>query len=994
MLLRWYSKQNLKNKLSLILLVTLLLVVGILGLYFEYFLRSNYTAKAQHQIDFAFNKISIDLKLTEDKLQKGIAFIQDDEMMIASLELINTYQDKNNYNIFLIDEEKKSIAQQLFEQVKLSFNDSIALYDTNQDLIAYVIKTSHGYRLNLISYENQKPIVYSRLEGEGEFYRVPTTFFRLIPFHHVINYKDPNLYSKGVVSYNKNNNELIVTAHKTLLDRSTHRFVAHIEMSNRVGNRYFEELSKDLNMVIYSSSNIRFKMLASSLLDDTKSVQIIDEAKVYRGCSYVDTKDGIFYLLADLDKTFELDSLHKNRIVFLAIILFLTLAAIIFLQFLFNRQIAVPLWGLMKQIKRIKNQDYDTDITIRTGDELELISNSMNQLSQTVRDREKMLTSMLELSPIAVRIAKNKGSDVVFSNTAYNQLIEADSSSGTTPTNYYANPQEYLDIMATLEQNINIYNRLVQLNIHGQTKWALASYSMIEYMSEPMILGWFYDITHEREVSERLNYALKGSNDGLWDWNMQTNEVYYSPRWLEMLGYHHDEFPQTLETWIQLVNPEDKEKALSDVTDYLEGKCDKFEIEFRMKHKEGHWVDILSRARLAKDDNGNIMEPHRLVGTHVDISDRKEFENRIREQKQEFETIFNLSKDGIAILDLESNFLDFNNAYLEMTGFSREELLTKSCLGLTIPEDVPRSMEALKTVIENGSMSDYEQTCLVKGGKQVIIKMGMILMPDKQRLLITTKDVTEIIRERDFVDTIFDTAKTIMAVIDKEGRMIRFNKSAEEFTQYTKQEVASEPFFWARFLAQEQQKRVIDMFNATLLGETQTRYINDWVSKNGEIRTFDWSNAQIRDAKNETQYLITVGVDITEQRKIAESLLLAKEKAEIANSAKSEFLANMSHEIRTPLNGVLGLTELVLKTDLNPQQRDYLEKAKTSSKALLYVINDVLDYSKIEAGKLDLEHRVFGLESVMKNIVDLFEYQANQKGISLNILAPGAKTFE
>ena len=144
---------------------------------------------------------------------------------------------------------------------------------------------------------------------------------------------------------------------------------------------------------------------------------------------------------------------------------------------------------------------------------------------------------------------------------------------------------------------------------------------------------------------ERFNLAMQASNDGIFDWNLINNEIYYSPAWKKMLGYEEEELPNDFSVWETTTNPEDVKKSWELQRKLINKQIDRFVIEFRMKHKEGHWIDVLSQAEAVFDNRGTAV---RIVGTHTDITKRKQAELALKESEQRFRSLVNTINSGVA----------------------------------------------------------------------------------------------------------------------------------------------------------------------------------------------------------------------------------------------------------------------------------------------------------------------------------------------------------
>jgi PAS domain S-box-containing protein len=538
-----------------------------------------------------------------------------------------------------------------------------------------------------------------------------------------------------------------------------------------------------------------------------------------------------------------------------------------------------------------------------------------------------------------------------------------------------------------------------------------------------------------RESEERWRNLTEGLPQLVWSATPDGACDYFSTQWTQHTGVPERDLLGW--RWLTVLHPDDREPTRRLWTDSVVGRGP-YDVEYRVRRSDGVYRWFKTRGTPIRDSAGRIVK---WFGTCTDISDLRQTEQALRESEERFRGTFENAAVGIGHQDLDGRFLRVNQKFCAIVGYPRDELLQRTGKDITHPDDLAGGTELSAALLRGESPGfTLEKRYVRQNGSVVWVELSVSLQRDaagkpdyyigivqdiseRKRLEVELRQAKEAEAERArlaefgrdvgialsqgdtlrellqpcaeatvrFLDAVFariwwlPPGKDVLELQASAGLythldgpharipvgQLKIGRIAQERRPVLTNEAQADPCIsdldWARregivafagfpLVVKDRLLGVLGLFSRRPLSEA------------------------VLQALESVAGVIALGIERKHQEV---ELRRAKEAAEAANRAKDEFLANVSHEIRTPMNAILGMTELVLDTPLEEDQRQGLKTVKSAADSLLGIINDLLDFSKIEAGKLELVVADFSLRAAVGDTLRALAVRAHKKGLEL-----------
>ena len=564
----------------------------------------------------------------------------------------------------------------------------------------------------------------------------------------------------------------------------------------------------------------------------------------------------------------------------------------------------------------------------------------------------------------------------------------------------YVDPFERDTLNRLMEAQEEVVNHECQLlRRDGSVFWASENLRAVKDQEGRIVAyqGFFTDMTERKRIQKELEdnkELLELITQNMFDMVSLTDlkgNFEFVGRSHQLLGYD----PEFLlgKNVLDFVHQEDLPWITQEFTEFLLSIDDGRKVEYRYRRKDGSYVWIETIGRFIKDQDSN---PVKIVFNTRDITDRKRDEEALRQSENYYRAIFETSGTAMFIIEEDTTIGHVNSNFEIQSGYSREDIEgKKSWVEFAHPDDVPwmKEKHELRRQDPDAASRQYEFRFINRYGEESNVVLAVDMIPGTRQSIASAIDITErkrteeVLRKREsFINLTLDNLPVGVAInsVEPEVHFTYMNENFVKFYRTTRKDLAVRDFWEAVYQEPDFREKI------------KQRVLEDCAS--GDPSRMYWKDVPVFRPGQEPFYITAQNIplhdhdlmvstvwDVTDRKLAEDALRSAKEQAEAASRVKSQFLANMSHEIRTPLNGIMGMHQLLQTTDLDDEQKDYLQMAHKASRRLTRLLSDILDLSRIESGKMELQEEEIVPEEVKQSVEDIFRHTCQENQNALHV---------
>jgi PAS domain S-box-containing protein len=474
--------------------------------------------------------------------------------------------------------------------------------------------------------------------------------------------------------------------------------------------------------------------------------------------------------------------------------------------------------------------------------------------------------------------------------------------------------------------------------------------------------------------------------------NKEREIIWANDAYLALTGYSREEVLGKKPSQLTLSPETDAEEVTQLIRALNRGEAASATLLNQSKTGRMYWVNLDIQPLF---DDQKRLEGFQAIETEVT--------DLVEAQRRADDALANLNAyqsalDEHSIISVADQFgrIEFvNDRYCEISGYSREELIGQSYTSVQSDKHDPSYFQSMRDTINAGHSWHGEVCNRAKDGSLFWVDATVVPLPatrtEGPRFVSVLYDITE--RKRTETElkealshssTFFDVSSELLAIFDRQGKAVKLSKAAAKIIGRSEEELIGRST--TDFIHPEDKEQTAIAMQKLLDTGELDNFVARYIHPNGEVRSVEWRSKIVGD------FIYATARDVTERLATEAELLAAREQAEAANRAKSSFLANMSHEIRTPLNGVIGVVGALSRTDLTQNQREMVDLIQSSGETLELLLSDILDVSKIEAGKFSLQPEPFDLRKSIEATAQVMGIRAEEKGLGFHVrFGPGTE---